>query len=354
MDGSGTGAVDVRKEAAFRFTGTTKDYYGIWIVNVLLTLLTLGIWSAWAKVRRLRYFNGNTYILGGGLDYVASPWVILKGRILVVVALGIISGVHQFFPVVGLVIFVIYLFILPWIICRSLRFNARNTVWRNVRFNFRGDWGQAFVAYVVFPFVSLVSLFTLAPMGGRVLARFWADNHDLGTARFSTETKLSHFYKAMGWAIGTFLGVFLPLAALMWTVVWGPLDQQAVLANLLTVLPFAIFLVLLPGYLVAIAVFKAHVRNIVVNGLSLEGGHRFRSTLRPSRYAWIVATNVLATLFTLGLAHPWAAVRLWRYSTENLYVLPGEDPEAFVDTQEVAGSAFGSEFTALDALDLGL
>ena len=38
------------------FTGTGSEYFRIWIVNLLFTILTLGIYSAWAKVRKLRYF----------------------------------------------------------------------------------------------------------------------------------------------------------------------------------------------------------------------------------------------------------------------------------------------------------
>lgn len=44
----------------FRFTGTARQYFGIWIVNLLLTLLTLGVYAARAKVRTKRYFYGNT------------------------------------------------------------------------------------------------------------------------------------------------------------------------------------------------------------------------------------------------------------------------------------------------------
>ena len=36
-----------------RFVGTGSEYFRIWIVNLLLTIVTLGIYSAWAKVRRL-------------------------------------------------------------------------------------------------------------------------------------------------------------------------------------------------------------------------------------------------------------------------------------------------------------
>ena len=69
----------------FTFTGTEREYFGIWIVNVLLTIVTLGIYSAWAKVRRNRYFYGNTQLAGGAFDYHAPPLRILIGRIIVLV-----------------------------------------------------------------------------------------------------------------------------------------------------------------------------------------------------------------------------------------------------------------------------
>ncbi len=42
------------------FTGTGADYFRIWIVNLALTVVTLGVFSAWAKVRRLQYFYRDT------------------------------------------------------------------------------------------------------------------------------------------------------------------------------------------------------------------------------------------------------------------------------------------------------
>jgi uncharacterized membrane protein YjgN (DUF898 family) len=50
------------------------EYFGIWIVNLLLSLVTLGIYTAWAKVRRLRYFYGNMR------RWTATPSTITQGR----------------------------------------------------------------------------------------------------------------------------------------------------------------------------------------------------------------------------------------------------------------------------------
>ncbi|MET2872051.1 DUF898 family protein, partial [Exiguobacterium profundum] len=56
-----------------RFIGSGSEYFRIWIVNLLLTIVTLGIYSAWAKVRTLQYFYRNTQLAGSSFDYHGSP-----------------------------------------------------------------------------------------------------------------------------------------------------------------------------------------------------------------------------------------------------------------------------------------
>ena len=64
------------------FTGRAGEFFGIWFVNLSLSILTLGIYSAWAKVRTERYFYGNTRLAGAAFEYFASPIAILKGRLI--------------------------------------------------------------------------------------------------------------------------------------------------------------------------------------------------------------------------------------------------------------------------------
>jgi uncharacterized membrane protein YjgN (DUF898 family) len=73
----------------FEFRGSAGEFFRIWIVNVALTLITLGIYSTWAKVRTRRYFYGNTFVAGYAFDYKALPWRILIGRL---VALALFVG----------------------------------------------------------------------------------------------------------------------------------------------------------------------------------------------------------------------------------------------------------------------
>ena len=67
-----------------KFNGTAKEFFGIWIVNILRSIMTIGIYSAWAKVRTKKYFYQNTYIADRNFNYHATGGQILKGRLIVI------------------------------------------------------------------------------------------------------------------------------------------------------------------------------------------------------------------------------------------------------------------------------
>ena len=86
----------------FRFHGKSGEYFRIWIVNLILSILTLGIYSAWAKVRTNRYFYGNTRLAGSGFEYHAKPITILKSRLIAVGLLLIYVFIGNMFPYAGI------------------------------------------------------------------------------------------------------------------------------------------------------------------------------------------------------------------------------------------------------------
>src|ERR1700759_3419915 len=89
MDMRQEGAPSASARTALRFEGSAGEYFKIWIVNLVLTIITLGIFSAWAKVRSKRYFLGNTYLGEHSFDYHGSPKRILLGRL---IALALLFG----------------------------------------------------------------------------------------------------------------------------------------------------------------------------------------------------------------------------------------------------------------------
>lgn len=74
------------RKIGFEFRGDGIEYFKIWIVNILLTIVTLGIYSAWATVRNNRYFYSNLYLDNDNFRYLADPLTILKGRLIALAA----------------------------------------------------------------------------------------------------------------------------------------------------------------------------------------------------------------------------------------------------------------------------
>ncbi|MEN9912439.1 MAG: hypothetical protein RI956_883, partial [Pseudomonadota bacterium] len=60
------------------FTGTGSEYFKIWIVNLLLTIISFGIYYPWAKVRKNKYIYSNTLVDGVAFDYLGTGSVLLK------------------------------------------------------------------------------------------------------------------------------------------------------------------------------------------------------------------------------------------------------------------------------------
>ena len=173
------------------FQGQTSEYFGIWIVNLLLSIVTLGIYSAWAKVRRKKYFYNNTLIDNVGFDYHAKPISILKGR-LIAVALLIIAAIN---PILQSLVFLIIFIVLPWLVVRGSIFNARNTSHRGLRFDFIGTVGQAVRVFIGLPLLTMITLGLAAPYAAHEKNQFLVNNHRFGLSQFDMKRVVKGFYK---------------------------------------------------------------------------------------------------------------------------------------------------------------
>jgi len=203
------------------FTGTTGQYFRIWIVNLALTVLTLGLYSAWAKVRKRRYFYAHTRIDGESFEYRGRPSAILKGRLIAVGLLLILVVAGNVYPQVSLetltgkaIFFVVAVTLGPWLVVRSLKFNAANTAYRNVRFAFLGAWQGCFL--VVIKYVWLVFIAILYPYFKHALVRYAARHHAYGTTRFEVADFKKPFIHAYAVAFGLgLLGILALFAAMI-------------------------------------------------------------------------------------------------------------------------------------------
>ena len=166
----------------FRFYGSGGEYFGIWFVNILLTLLTLGIYSAWAKVRTMQYFYGNTELAGGRFRFTASPLRILRGRIIAVALLALyvtsdlLSGPDADNPLARIVFFgliIAYFLFAPVLAIFVMSFRMRYSQWRGVAFQFNRDYVGGYRVYSLpMAFVALLSLSFLIPANSEKIEDF--------------------------------------------------------------------------------------------------------------------------------------------------------------------------------------
>jgi uncharacterized membrane protein YjgN (DUF898 family) len=339
----------------FEFTGTSKEFFGIWLSNLLLSILTLGIYSAWAKVRRRRFFLGHTLVGGHRFDYHADPKAILKGRAMVVTMLVVLSLISELSPVLSGASLILLLLVLPWLANQSLRFNARMTSFRNVRFDFQGTYWKSLLVFVLLPFFGFLSLGFLQPFSTRYTGRYLAANYAYGEADLETSPQLKRLYKGL---LGAFSIILLPVLFLLgilaqygWNLELMVLEPDYVVPIwLLEFTPFALII----AFYLAFFHYRAVARNLILGSLSLSKIHNFKSQISGSRLAWIVFSNTLLTLISFGLLQPWGAVRRWRYETQSLKLNPGGSLDEFVGQIQPAEGVIGSEYTDLQDIDVGI
>ncbi|MGG6896073.1 MULTISPECIES: YjgN family protein [Rhizobium] len=334
------------------FTGNASEYFGIWIVNILLTIVTLGIYSAWAKVRRNRYFYGNTVLLGHSFEYHAKGKQILIGRLIVFGFLIVVNILSHVAPLAVLAIWPVMLVVFPWFLMRGLRFNARVTSYRNVRFDFVGTYGGAFKAIFLGALVTVVSVGLLSPIASRWYYKYIFDNLRYGDRPFSTEPRLGAIYKVFGATIVIAIGcgLILGFVAGALGLFHGMLTRSAGAG--LSAGHFVILLNFL-AYIAAGLYYRASIRNVIWSATTIDRRHQLRSDLGRRRYMWIAVSNVIVTLVTLGLMRPWAAVRMQRFLTEHTAVHVDGEIGVVFDQIRSTGNAISAEYLDVDGFDFG-
>lgn len=322
--------------ASFRFSGDGNEYFGVWIVNILLSVLTLGIYSAWAKVRNKQYFYGHTELEGSRFDYTASPGKILFGRAIALVFFIAYSVALELSLASAVVAWVVFIAFLPWAVRQALRFNARHSQYRNVPFRFNGSLVDAFLTFIVWPLLGVVSLGALFPMALQRQQAYILGNHCYGTRPFKFSAPVRAYYGMALWLLVWLVGGGAVIGAL----VWAGLGLIAPLLGLAL-------------YFVLFALFSVTMANLKFNHTTLAR-HGFLGAWEPSSYVQLVAVNSLATVFTLGLFTPWAKVRTARYAAEHTQANIIGDLEHFAAAEAEKTSAIAEGVGDLFDLEVGV
>lgn len=383
-----------------RFTGTGGEYFRIWIVNLLMTLVTLGLYYPWSKVRRLRYFLGHTEIDGRPLDFHADPRRMLRGFLLVSLMMGLYVVAGRVSPTAGAIAGLLVALIWPALMRASLQFRMSQTSWSGLRLAFRGSMWDAYLVFLVplamavgvlclgllafallpkhggfaaplvMGFGGLLSWALLAPYVWLRLKRFQHANYAIGhlqtgfRARYGQAMRL--FAKTAGISVaivlvgmalvglfGALSGGFAPSADALAQSDPTKARANQVSAVLAWLMP-AFFLVILLNQAVVGPFFTATAQNLVWT----ETGNRrirFKSHLSRKRYVGLAALNWLLTLLSLGLYWPFASVTLARARVQAMEIHARMPLDSLVgQARSASQDATGDLAADLIGIDFGL
>lgn len=372
-----------------RFTGSGSEYFRIWIVNLLLTLVTLTLYHPWAKVRRLRYFHGNTLVGGQPLDFHGNPWKMLRGYLLVGAMVLLYSLAGNFSPAAGLIAFVIVAALWPALLKSSLQFRLANTSWRGLRFAFRGSLAGAYRAILplfVPGFVIVAALLGVedpelppAWYGGLVagmfvlllvigpwlwwnLKKYQHDHYALGQQQTRLDAGAGSFYGVflktigVGLLAGLVVGSVVTVVAVagMFGVAFGGGDKGSMAAAAMVVGVAIAVLGMLAVQLLPRPYFTSRMQNLLWSRTA-SASLQFHSALRFWPLLGLTLKNWLLVVLTLGLYWPFAAVAMARMRLEAIEVVASEDPDKLVQqAKESEGDAAGDAAGDLFGLDIGL
>ena len=335
----------------FEFHGKTGEFFKIWIVNIMLSIVTLGIYSAWAKVRTRKYFYNNTLLMNTPFDYLADPVKILKGRLLVLAVFLIYSFSALVSPLLQGFLVLMFLPLFPWVIIKALKFNLYNSAYRHIRFHFHAPYLRALWVFLGLPILVALSVGLAYPYFIKAQKQFVIDHSSYGTSAFKMDAKTASFY-------GIFfkmIGVFILIGLLIGGLVVGIGAYEKILSNpegLAGVLVFLIML-LFPLYMMAFGYWYAKLTNLIINNTSLQQC-QLESHLKTSQICWIFFSNTLAIICSLGLLIPWAMIRTSRYRVSCMSMIVNTDPEAFIAAEAEQADAIGEEIGDFLDIDLGL
>lgn len=383
---------------ALSFEGSGMEYFKIWIVNVLLTIVTLGLYYPWAKVRNNRYFYANSTLEGRNFEYHATGKQLFIGYLIAMALFIAYVVIQQVSPAGSGIVALLFILALPWIIWRSMKFSMRMTSFSNVRFGFVGKLSGSYINFLVLPILLFLALY-----GGPILAfiasfgavintilvlaflalafliyaymrkrnvSYMINGSRYGQGEFITTVETKKFaiilVKVIGLSILTFVGIFALIGAILFFTVGmegltamkdmqgDPGAMQEVMGGGMIGVIGLIYLLFIIGMMLIMAYSMTRQRTYTYENTTLDEKITFKSTLKAKPLAFVMVTNLFAIIFTLGLALPWAKVRIARLMLENTQVSTDEGFDAYITQKVKEGSALGDQIGDAFDVDVGL
>ena len=328
--------IDERAEgqSAFGFTGSWREYAPIAFTNLLLTIVTLGVYTFWARARTRRYLWSRTRFIDDRLEWTGTGLELFIGYLIAIVCFfipfgaiqlllqGVLMRGHQGLAV--LIAFVVYLLLLYLVgvaIFRAVRYRLSRTWWHGIR---GGSDDQGFAYGWSYFWRTLVGYLALGLMVPWSMAKLWNERWSamsFGPMRFRADAQWRNVF-------GRYLLFYFSPAAIfiLMIVVAGIIGglgfatgafstAQApgpglIVAFVVAAVLFYLFFFVALG-LVALTYYAAFFRE-AAGSLTL-GELRFGFTARTKDWVLLYLGNLGLTIATLGIGAIFIPYRNWAF-----------------------------------------
>jgi len=308
------------------FHGNGGDLFKLTIVNLLLTIVTLGLYYPWSKAAKLKYLYSQTSFKNSRFNFLGTGKEMFRGfikiylGIVLVYAFLIYAEYSKNQTLLYIAVAIIYgalIFLIPFAIHGALRYRMSRTSWRSIRFGYRGKAMELFKKYIIGFFLTIITL-------GIYGSWFTIDLYQYlySKMRFG-DIELRYKGNGLDYFLLNLKGLLLTIVTCYIYIFWYQKE-----------------------------VFEYHTRNteLIQNGrviplnTQVSGGDFFQLTI----------VNILILMFTLGLGMPWVVCRTMEFYCANTLLEEDIDENALKQTEDKYTNATGEDLLDYADLDLGL
>ncbi len=299
------------------FSGIGGELFKIYFVNALLTIITLGIYRPWGKVKLRKYLYSHTGLLGERFNYTGTGRELFnglfKGGLIFFGPIFVLQILGQYVNVAfAFLVYPYIALVIPLMLTASRRYRASRSVWRGVRFSFTGNWKECLKIYALGYLLTMFTMGIYFPWFYAKKQRFWRENTGFGSMNFKYTGEGKELLKTF------LLGYFL------------------------TAITFGVYALWLKAKLVRYDWEHTSFQSIT-----------FKSTVTGGSLFGLYFVNMLITGVTLGIGYPWTVVRTMNYTFGNLMLKGKGDFDKVLQTSGKA-SAMGEGVADQFDVDLAM
>ncbi len=306
------------------FKGDGWELLGIYIINWILTTITIGLYYPWAKIKRLRYVFSQTEFAGTRFEFHGTGREVFIGYIKVwalivgLYAVLMYGALSQNFAVLFTAIMLFYVaffLLIPFAIHGMMRYRTSCTTWRGIHWGYRGNRGTLIGKFILGVILTAITLSIYSSWFTTDMRKYIIGNIRFGSIRFE--------YTGKGF----------------------PLFLINLKGIIFTILTLGIY----------IFWYQRNYHNFYVNHIRAVQGEKvipFKAATTAGGYFELLVINLLIVIFTLGIGYPFTVVRSLKFFFENLQIDPSFNPEDILQTEEDYKNALGEDIG--DVLDIGI